>query len=439
MDVVTSATGSSPAHAAIARHRHGERPTTFAGRAEAVVYPDNLAALGVCRALGVHGVPVTVVSSDGTSPGQYSRYGRGVSGPRDGRTETVVQFLIDLAQTDRARPRDARPVLFLTEDSSLVALHAHRDELERWYRFPHAPWAVLSRIVNKDQLYHELDAVVPIPRTRVAEGEASLATVAQEIGFPAIVKPPLRCRSGAEAASRPFEKIFGDKAVRVRSLDELKAVYHQAQGHGFPVLVQEEIGGPISLLYSIGVYATRGGEVPAAFTSQKLGQVPPDFGDGLVVRAVRAPQLVPLATAALRHFGYYGMADIEFKLDLRSGTYKLLDINPRPWLWINLPTACGVNLPYAAYLDAVGHPLDPTAFVQHDFATRWVSARGALVHLTRSLARGRAPRGLLNALGRVRGQRVGPLLNRDDLLVRMFLSPRYWRDSFKALTVGALT
>jgi predicted ATP-grasp superfamily ATP-dependent carboligase len=342
----------------------------------------------------------------------------------------MVQFLIDLA-----RPHRERPVLFLTEDSSLVALHGHREELERWYRFPHAPWPVLKRIVNKDQLYRDLDGVVPIPRTRAAGGEASLDEVAREIGFPAIVKPPLRCRSGAPAGSVPFERIFGDKAVRVSSLDELQAVSRRARRHGFSVLVQEEIDGPVSLLYSVGLYATRGGAVPAAFTSQKLGQAPPDFGDGLVVRAVRAPQLVPLATAALRRFGYYGMADIEFKADLRAGTYKLLDINPRPWLWINLPTACGVNLPYAAFLDAVDHRVDPAAFVQHDFTTRWVSARGALVHLGRSLAAGRAPRGLLGALGRAGGRRVGPLLHRHDLLVRMFLSPRYWRDVLQTLKV----
>ncbi len=279
----------------------------------------------------------------------------------------------------RARPHDARPVLFLTEDSSLVALHAHRDELERWYRFPHAPWPVLSRIVNKDQLYHELDGVVPIPRTRVAEGEASLATVAEELGFPAIVKPPLRCRSGAQPARRPFEKIFGDKAVRVRSLDELRSVYHQAQGHGFPALVQEEIGGPPSLLYSVGVYASRGGEVPPPSPRRKLGQCHRILATDWSSEPCGPPNSFPWPPAALRHFGYYGMADIEFKLDLRSGTYKLLDINPRPWLWINLPTACGVNLPYAAYLDAVDHPLDAAAFAQHDFATRWVSARGALV------------------------------------------------------------
>ena len=48
-----------------------------------------------------------------------------------------------------------------------------------------------------------------------------------------------------------------------------------------------------------------------------------------------------------------------------------------------------MNLPYAAYLDALGYPIDRAAFVQRDFRTRWVSVRGLLNYLVRGLVRGR--------------------------------------------------
>ena len=177
--------------------------------------------------------------------------------------------------------------------------------------------------------------------------------------------------------------------MRVRTAGELGAAFRAARAQGFRVVIQEEIEGPISTLRSVGLYATPT-TCPATFTSQKLGQVPADFGDGLIVQAIRAPDLIPLAVKAVQHFGYHGMADIEFKWDARAGVYKLLDINPRPWLWINLPTVCGVNLPYAAYLGALGRPVEPGAFVQRDFQTRWISARGLAIHLLRSLRRGPA-------------------------------------------------
>jgi predicted ATP-grasp superfamily ATP-dependent carboligase len=394
------------------------------------VYPDSLAALGVCRGLGPHGIAVSVVSTDRTSPAQYSRYARRVACPRGADAESVVGVLVDVA-----RGAADRPVLYLTDDASLMAIEPHRSRLEAWYRFPHAPWPVLETVLLKDRLYRALEGVVPVPKTREPERVEELGDVARELGWPIILKPRLRCLSDAPAGGQ-FEKVFGGKAIRARSMAELEAAFRAAREHGFPMLVQEEVPGPVSSLYSVGLYATRRGEVPAAFTSQKLGQVPPDFGDGLVVKAVWAPQVVPLAAAAVRALGYYGMADIEFKLDARTGEYKLLDINPRPWLWMNLPAACGVNLAHAAYLDALDRPVDPRAFEQRDFTTRWVSVRGLLVHVARSLARGRVPHGLVDALRRFRGRRVGPFLTRDDLLVRMFVSPGYWWEFARSLTLG---
>jgi predicted ATP-grasp superfamily ATP-dependent carboligase len=397
---------------------------TVASGPAAVVYPDNLAALGVCRSLGMQGVPCVVLSHDRTAPAQYSRYGRRVACPPAADEHGLVEVLEGLGRTCRERP-----VLFLTDDAALVALHRHRARLEDWYRFPMSPWPVVSRLIYKDELYRELEGVVPVPRTVVPGDASGLAAAARAVGFPAVVKPFLRCRAGSdESGDVPIEKLFGAKAVRVRTDGELAAVQRRASEHGFPLLVQEEIEGPVASLVSVGLYATRT-DVPATFTSRKLGQVPADFGDGLVVEAIDEPAVIPLATRAIRHFGYHGMADIEFKWDQRTGTYKLLDINPRPWLWINLPTACGVNLPYAAYLDALGRPVDPAAFVQRDTRTRWVSARGLLNHLARCLVAGRPGEAWAALRAHTSGPRIGPLWSAGDVLYRMFLNPAYWWQS----------
>jgi D-aspartate ligase len=385
----------------------------------AVVGPDNLAALGVCRGLGVHGIRCAVLAWDRTAPAQYSRYATRVPCPPMSDEAAFVAFLVEFGQRQRERP-----VLFLTDDSSLVIAQRHRARLESLYRFPLGPWPVVGSLMLKDSLYRSLEGVVPMPRTAFPTDETGLAA-AVEVGLPAVVKPLLRCLpQSAPSGQGSFDKIFGEKAVRVRTRDELSRAVREARRHGFEVIVQEEIQGPISALASIGIYASEDG-IAAAFTSRKLSQVPPDFGDGLVVRAADVPELVPLAERVVRHVGFRGLADIEFKQDPKTGDYVLLDINPRPWLWINLPTACGVNLPYAAYLDAIGQPLDRRAFVQRDFETRWVSARGMAIALVRSAISGRADH--LRALARqLRGRRVGPLYARGDALVRMVLNPMYW-------------
>ena len=400
----------------------------------AVVYPDNLAALSVCRGLGMRGVSVTIFSYDRTSPGQYSRYVNRVAAPslaRDGEG-AFIDFLETFGRTQRRRP-----VLFLTDDSSLVAVNRHRERLEKFYRFPMSPWPTLERLLYKDTLYAALEGVVPVPRTRIPTSEADLAGVLDAVGSPALVKPRLRCVSaGEQLAARPWERLFGSKAVRVRTLAELTATYRKATAEGFTLIVQEEIPGPVSALHSVALYASSRGGVPAVFTSRKLAQVPEDYGDGLVVRAAWSPDVIPLATAAVAHLNFFGIADIEFKRDEATKTYKLLDINPRPWLWMNLPTACGVNLAQAAYTEAIGQPLDPDLFRQWDYQTRWVSMRGVAVAGLRAVARGQAPRGLWDVLTDGRGHRVGPLFNAEDPLTRMFSDPRYWWQSLRHAVQG---
>jgi predicted ATP-grasp superfamily ATP-dependent carboligase len=394
-----------------------------------VLYPDTLAALGVCRALGSKGVPVVVAARDHSTPGQYSRHAsRVVRVGAGGHDADPVRFLSELGR------RLGRPaVLFLMDDSSLMTVSPHRQELEEWYRFPSAPWDVLRRMMFKDQLYDSLSGVVPVPVTSVPTDEGELAAAARTVGYPAIVKPLLRCLTDTpQQVSVPFDRSFGAKAVRARNWAELKEAYLAARRLGFPVLVQEEIEGPISDLYSVGAYATPAGNLAAAFTSRKLGQVPADFGDGLIVQATRAPELIDLGARALGHFGYHGIADIEFKWDVRAGVFKLLDINPRPWPWIHLPTMCGVNLPYAAYLGTLGRPVAPADFVQRDFAMRWVYTTGLLTFAARSIRAARPGR-LLTVLRHAGWARYGTFSFRDPLL-RMYASPGYWLDIYRRAT-----
>jgi predicted ATP-grasp superfamily ATP-dependent carboligase len=380
----------------------------------------------------MHGISVTVLSADRTTPAQYSRYARRVLCPTRSKENDLVEFLIDFGNT---QPRQA--VLFLTDDASIVTLHRHEERLKSCYRFTTAPWPILCKLLFKDQLYTSLADVVQVPLSRFPAHESKLRQIAQEIGYPALVKPLLRSFSECASHSHTsFDKFFGSKALRVGNLKELEEAYRLASNLGFRVLIQEEIKGSVSDLYSVGLYATRAGAIAAAFTAQKLSQVPADFGDGLVVKAVRMPELIALAERAVQHFHYYGLADIEFKWDSRSGCFKLLDFNPRSWPWINLPTVCGVNLSYVAYLDAVGQPTDRAAFVQHDFETRWVSVRGLFVRIIRSFQAGQTWKGLWGLIRQFQQPRVGPLLSTDDLLWRMFCSPAYWWSFFHQLTRG---
>jgi predicted ATP-grasp superfamily ATP-dependent carboligase len=246
--------------------------------------------------------------------------------------------------------------------------------------------------------------------------------------FPCLLKPTLRClREGGEILSPPFEKVFGEKAVRVRNGSELAQRFQELKEQRFSVLAQEEIPGGVERLYTLGIYAGRDGRVKAAWTGRKLAQVPSDFGDALVVEAVWKPELLPLGERIIHATGFYGIADVEFKHDPRDGKFKLLDINPRLWPWSGFPTRCGVNLPYVAYCDLIGH--ETPIFRQTVHRMRWISLRGLLVSLIQSLWRRQPLGSVLGLLGHFRELRAGLLFSDRDFLFRMFLSPAYWWES----------
>ena len=54
-----------------------------------------------------------------------------------------------------------------------------------------------------------------------------------------------------------------------------------------------------------------------------------------------------------------GIFDAEFKYDHRDGQLKILEINARPWWFVEFATRCGVDLCRMAYMDALELPVTP--------------------------------------------------------------------------------
>jgi predicted ATP-grasp superfamily ATP-dependent carboligase len=354
----------------------------------AIVFPDNAAALAVCRELGSVGVPVVVLSADGRGPGVWSRFATPVTSPdiyRD--VDRYADFLVGAAP---AWGRGA--VLFPTEDAALLLVERWRERLAGVFRVPYAVEAAGS-LVDKRRLHAAaLAAGVAVPRTESVSDPEDAARFASG-GW--IVKPPCRYRLADDgsvctlrSAVGPGKAVAGDVAQAVEALGR----------GGFTALVQEAIEGPLEALASVGLCLAPDGTVLAAFTARKRLEYPEPFGDGLVVETMEDPGLLAAARRLLAAAGYWGLCDLEFKLDRADGRYKLLDANPRPWLWIGLGLASGAPLVRAAYGLATGAPLVP-AGARGAAGHRWISPRGAAGFLRRHYRPARHGLGLPLGLG----------------------------------------
>jgi D-aspartate ligase len=93
-------------------------------------------------------------------------------------------------------------------------------------------------------------------------------------------------------------------------------------------------------------------------TARRRRQHPSDFGRASTyVETVELASLEEPSVRFLRAIGYYGLVEVEYKLDRRDGEYKLLDVNARTWGYHSVGPAAGVDFPYLLFCDQLGYEI----------------------------------------------------------------------------------
>jgi D-aspartate ligase len=88
-------------------------------------------------------------------------------------------------------------------------------------------------------------------------------------------------------------------------------------------------------------------------------QHPLQFGRASTyVETVEIPILEELSERFLKAIDYYGLVEVEYKLDPRDSQYKLLDVNARTWGFHSLGARAGVDFAHMLYLDQIDQPVE---------------------------------------------------------------------------------
>lgn len=301
--------------------------------------------LGIVRSLGSRGIPVCVVD-DQLSVSRFSRYATRfvqVKDLRDSR-QTVDNLL-------RVGKRFGLEnwILFPTRDETVVAISRHRAELAEFFRVPTPDWETVRWAWNKANTYALAEKLnIPCPRTFNPRTEAELNSL--EANLPLAIKP---------AVKENFFYATGAKAWRAATMDELRRVYRRA-AQLIPVdeiLVQQIIPGDGSHQVSYCAFV-QGGTAHISLVAQRARQHPREFGRAATyVETIELPLIEELSLRFLKSIDYYGLAEVEFKLDPRDGEYKLLDVNARSWGFHSLGQPAGVDFPYALFAHQTGEAI----------------------------------------------------------------------------------
>lgn len=317
------------------------------GRPGAVVVGGDYQGLGIVRSLGRRGVPVCVID-DERSIARFSRYAtHAVSVPslRDER-ETV-----DTVMAIGARLGLEGWVLYPTRDETVAAFARYRTRLAGRFRVPTPAWDTMQWVWDKRNTYRLAESLdIPTPRTWYVSSVEELEQV--PVDRPVALKPAIK---------EHFIYATKAKAWRADTRQELRELFQRAAAHIGPaeVMIQDLIPGGGQQQFAYCAFFKEGRPL-ASMVVRRRRQHPAEFGRASTfVEAIELPVLETLSERFLRAIDYYGLVELEYKLDARDGQYKLLDVNGRTWGYHTLGSGAGVDFPYLLFADQMGESVEP--------------------------------------------------------------------------------
>ena len=341
----------------------------------ACVLGSYITGLGVIRSLGRRGIPIIGLDNDPRQIGFFSRYCIGVACPHPKNNEKeYVDFLMTLGEK-----LHERGVLIPTTDKEIPAILKNRGKLEKYYRFPMARLEVTEKILNKISFYKTLEKLdIPFPKTYFPNNVSEVKEISNEIRYPCIVKP---------AYSSYFKIDFQTKLFLTENREKLIRCYERARAKNHEVMVQEIIPGEASNMYGFNAYFDQRFKSKGIFMYRRIREWPHMFGNGCLIESVTVPELKDIITPLIKSIRYYGIVDAEFKKDPRDDMFKLLEINARPWMENSLPTRCGINLSYMAYMDAIGKDVENANMGRE--GVKWLFIFDDIMSARKNMAKGK--------------------------------------------------
>ncbi len=316
------------------------------GKVGAVVVGGDYQGLGIVRSLGRRGIPVCVVD-DEHSISRFSKYSTKFVKLADLKDEAAtVAALLDIGN----RLSLHGWILYPTRDELVAAFSRHRLELSQTFRVPTPHWESVQWAWDKRKTYQLASELnIPIPLTFCLEGGGQPSNV--KFSPPFAIKPAIK---------EHFVYATKAKAWRADSREELDALVRKASNFIDPeeLIIQEVIPGGGSQQFSYCAFF-REGRAVGKMVVKRRRQHPLQFGRASTyVETVDVPILEEFSERFLRAIDYYGLVEVEYKLDPRDSQYKLLDVNARTWGYHTLGATAGVDFSSMLYADQLGLPTD---------------------------------------------------------------------------------
>jgi predicted ATP-grasp superfamily ATP-dependent carboligase len=318
--------------------------TEPSGRPPVIVIGGESNAVSIARQLGRAGVTVYGI---GIAPFvAYSRYLTAIpSAIGTGAEDAILQTLLG--------PRTAHlhgAVLLAGSDVGITVLARNRERLLEHYLLDVSDTRAQLGMLDKLTTYEwAAEGGVPTPRFWRVDTPDDLDRYRDQLTFPLILKP---VHSHAYQAAFPGLTKFRV----VDGVDELAEQYRALGAAGIAVMLVEKIPGPDDLLCSYYTYIDGTGATTFDFTKRIIRRHPRNMGIATYHVTDWNPEVRDVALRLFKHVGLRGLANAEFKRDVRDGQLKLIECNARFTAANCLVAAAGLDLARHVYSQVLGRP-----------------------------------------------------------------------------------
>lgn len=242
-------------------------------------------------------------------------------------------------------------IIFPTNDSHVKILSENKKLLEENYIVSTDSWDYVMKFFNKKATYQLAEKIgIPIPKTYFPSTEKDIEQL--NIEYPCIVKPAIMYTFYSKVKKKVF--LCNTKA-------ELYENYRRALKIIPPdeIIIQEVVKGLSKNQYS-ACFLFIDGISYVHLTACRMRQHPIDFGNATTyAETVNIPLLKEYGEKILRHSGYSGICEVEFKRDEKDGAFKFLEVNPRTWKWHSISNKAGTPFLPLFYQYLTGSLIQP--------------------------------------------------------------------------------
>lgn len=276
--------------------------------------PFDIVSLAVARSLGKKNIDFSVCSKKEKPLAFYSKYCKTTSVSRND-----VDFFSQLSKDS---------IVYPMNETLMLQLAKNKKNLSCSLAFSEYP--TLETVINKSRLmHHAIENDIPCPKTVFIDRSEDIPEFSTTITFPAVLKP---CRGSG-----------GKGILFVNSHKEFRSVAFGFFEQYGPFIIQEKI--PFIQKYTVGVLCNADSKVRRVCAIKEIRNYPVDTGPACYAETVYYPELVKLSVKLMESLNYFGIADIDFLVDARTGKPALMEINPRFWGSLQVAINAGVDFP----------------------------------------------------------------------------------------------